>query len=232
MLWDAKEVQVRLVYAHKFFLHVEVRSKGGLTWEMTEIYASLIAHKWRHIWNSLDSMVTTRPWMIIRDFNCVLEREEHSLGVGESSNFMEWVERRGLIDLGYTGPKFTWKHGSNEASRRATRLDRSLGDDNWRRLFPATKVRHLAHAHSDHCSLLLQLYNTEVSRMGERPFRFHATWLLHRDFSGVVERERKYDGNLPKTLRSFSEKLQAWNRQTFGNIFRKKWRNQLRLEGV
>lgn len=66
----------------------------------------------------------------------------------------------------------------------------------------------------------------------KRPFRFHASWMLHGDFRGLLEREWKWEGNLSQTLKSFSEKLQAWNKDTFGNILRMKKRNQLRLEGV
>lgn len=39
-------------------------------------------------------------------------------------------------------------------------------------------------------------------------------------------------GGLTSSLKQFAVKLQAWNKHTFGNIFQKKRRLLLRLEGV
>lgn len=190
-----------------------------MTWELTGIYASPVAHVRRHIWSTLDSMRINRAWVIIGDFNCILKGEEHGSGTRVSSCFIDWVEQRGLIDLGYIGSIFTLRHGSTEECRRAARLDRGLCNDGWRKLFLEAKVRHLAHKHSNHCPLLLQMEDVEKIRMGVRPFRFHTSWLTHRDFCGLVDREWRWEGCLSKSLKSFGVKLQAWNEHVFGNIF-------------
>lgn len=54
----------------------------------------------------LDELKIERPWLVIGDFNCVLRGEGQSLGRGISSCFVEWVEQRGHIDLGFVGPIF------------------------------------------------------------------------------------------------------------------------------
>lgn len=46
-----------------------------------------------------------------------------------------------------------------------------------------------------------------------------------------MAREWKCEGDMTKALKVLSMKLEAWNKDTFGNIFRKKC-NTLRLEGV
>lgn len=56
--------------------------------------------------------------------------------------------------------------------RRAARLDRALCCDEWRRLFSGAIVRHLNHAYSDHCPILLDLNGQGGGKMGERPFTF------------------------------------------------------------
>lgn len=130
------------------------------------------------------------------------------------------------------GRRFTWNHGSSVDSSCSMRLDRALCDDSQRRLFNEASVKHLQYSHSDHCPLLVQLERETKPKLGERPFRFHTSWTLHRDFKGLLERERKWEGNWPQTLTSFYEKPQTWNMDTFGNKFKRKKRNQLRLEGV
>lgn len=78
------------------------------------------------IWGDLDRMCIDSPWMLIDDFNCVLKAEERSSDSRASSNFVEWVDRCGLIDLGNFGPRFTWQHGVSASTRRAVRLDKIL----------------------------------------------------------------------------------------------------------
>lgn len=52
------------------------------------------------------------------------------------------------------------------------------------------------------------------------------------DFSDLVEREWKWAGSLTQTLKDFHLKLQAWNQDTFGNISRRKKRNEMRLTEI
>ncbi|KAL5575510.1 hypothetical protein UlMin_017209 [Ulmus minor] len=51
------------------------------------------------------------------------------------SNFREAINYCGLADLGFRGPKFTWKRG-NGAFLVQKRLDRMLGNSGWLDLFP------------------------------------------------------------------------------------------------
>lgn len=46
------------------------------------------------------------------------------------------------------------------------------------------------------------------------------------------ETEWEWNDNLMCSLKCFSEKLIAWNRDTFGSIFKRKKRVRIRLEGV
>lgn len=93
-------------------------------------------------------------------------------------------------------------------------------------------MRHLAHALSDHCPLLLEVNGLGEARVEERPFRFQMAWLLHEDFFKMMERDRVRGVGLTCSLKCFTKKLAAWNRHTFGNISRRKRGLRRRLEGV
>jgi len=41
-------------------------------------------------------------------------------------NFNHWTESNGLIDLGFSGPRFTWSRGRSPETHKYTRLDRGL----------------------------------------------------------------------------------------------------------
>lgn len=89
-------------------------------------------------------------------------------------------------------------------------------------MFDGASVKHLQHAHSNHCPLLLQLEERTELRCCKRPFRFPTSWMLHDDFKYLVEKEWRWKGDLPKTLKYLAEKLQAWNHDTFRSIFKKR----------
>lgn len=56
--------------------------------------------------------------------------------------------------------------------------------------------------------------------------------MMHRDFFNWAVREWEWDKSMSASLRKFSDKLKAWNKDKFGNVFKQKKRLQLRLEGV
>lgn len=225
-------MELRVLRVSRSFIYMKVDLGMGKEWMMTTVYANPNPSLRRYLWDQLDELAVDAPWMLVSDFNCVLADEERSSKTGVSSCFQNWVRRAGLIDLGYVGSQYTWKHGTSSETRRATRLDRAISCDEWRRLFPSATIRHLTHAHSDHCPVLVELLRRESIELGERPFKFQAAWMLHADFHNMMRREWCWQGSLMCTLKCLIEKLRAWNRDTFGNIFWRKERLRNRLEGV
>lgn len=134
--------------------------------------------------------------------------------------------------MGYIGNPFTWHHGTSVETRKAARLDRILCCSEWRLVYPAATVRHLGHAHSEHCPVLMDLLGVEATRLGERPFKFQTTWLLHAEFQSMTEREWAWQRDLMCSLKCLAEKLCSWNKDTFDNVFRCKRRLRKWLEGV
>lgn len=101
-----------------------------------------------------------------------------------------------MIELDFVGPRFTWSHGNSVETRRSARLDRALCDEGWRRRFPEAFVKHCAHGYSDHSPVLLQRQPHAVERMGDRPFRFQAAWLTHRQFMEFIKAQWPIEGSL------------------------------------
>lgn len=133
-LWDDVDIEVDLRYAHSSFLHIAVKSAGGVLWELTAIYASPNASKRRQNWAKLDELRIEAPWLIVGDFNCVISNDECSLGIGASSGFQSWIRQNGMVDLRFIGAAHTWTYGVSTKTWRSERLDRALCDDAWRRL--------------------------------------------------------------------------------------------------
>lgn len=136
-------------------------------------------------------MEVFKPWVLVGDFNCVINDEERSSNSGVSSRFRNWVMEKGLLDIGFSGNPFTWSHGVSLEMRRATRLDMVSCCDEWRRMFPSSSVRYLSHSYSDHCLFLLNLNRKKSERLGERLFKFQASWLLHNQFFRWMEEQKE-----------------------------------------
>lgn len=59
----------------------------------------------------------------------LLSGGERNSGDGMSNSFASWIEQKGLIDLGFSGQKFTWNSGTIVETRCSVRLDRGICDD-------------------------------------------------------------------------------------------------------
>lgn len=71
-------------------------------------------------------------------------------------------------------------------------------------MFPSAVVRHLTHAHSDHCPVLVDLDGDERLPLGERQFKFLAAWFLHDDFQSLLKREWRLEGDLMQALKQLA----------------------------
>lgn len=138
----------------------------------TAVYASPRASIRKHLQAKLDETYNGDPWLVVGNFNCVLKGEKRSPRSGSSDSFLNWVAERGLIELGFSGRKFTWNHGCNVSTRRTIQRDLGLFNDEWRWCFPKAIIKDLSHSYSDHCPLLLQQDQELGVKLGQRPFWF------------------------------------------------------------
>uniref|UniRef100_A0A2N9IBY2 Reverse transcriptase domain-containing protein n=1 Tax=Fagus sylvatica TaxID=28930 RepID=A0A2N9IBY2_FAGSY len=146
------------------------------------------------------------------------------------SEYRDCMNRCNMIDLGFSGPKYTWSNLHDISSLIMQRLDRAWANPSWNVLFPDALVTHLLRFHSDHCPILLSLSRNSVCNL-PRPFRFESMWLSHPDFMNVVIQAWSCS-NLCDSINSFTQLVTDWNRHTFGNIFKRKRRVLNRLNGI
>ena len=62
----------------------------------------------------------------------------------------DFMSNTGAIDLGFSGPSFTWLNRREGLANIKERLDQCLCDQEWQSLFPKAGVRHLCSSNSDH----------------------------------------------------------------------------------
>lgn len=133
--------------------------------------------------------------------------------------------------MGASGPKFTWTNGRQGSANVQKRLDRGLCNEDWRAMFPEGMIQNLPRTYSDHAPLLISPHGMHSITFMHRPFRFEAAWIMDATFGDVVL--SSWNGsNLREKIDNFSKAAISWNKNVFGNIFRKKRWTLARIKGV
>ncbi|XP_060961739.1 uncharacterized protein LOC133031956 [Cannabis sativa] len=136
-------------------------------WMVMGIYGPPSYGDKEDFWKNLGEIVDqcNLPMLLMGDLNGTLKDGECLNYVKASSttrysfDLRRMVHRTGLIDLGYTGVKYTWfKHNMDPlvgVSLKRARLDRALASTDWRIVWPNAIVTHLTATSSDHNPILL-----------------------------------------------------------------------------
>lgn len=138
-----------------------------------------------------------------------------------NNEFKNFIKDRGLIDMGFYGPAFTWSNGAVANTYIFERLDRAVCTPDWFFRFQDNGVLHLPRISSDHAPILV---NTDRTRKKKRRHtnKFEYFWTEHPAFQDIVH--EAWHSNTKETTRKIievGEELYKWSRKPFGNIFRK-----------
>ncbi|KAK7836759.1 putative ribonuclease h protein [Quercus suber] len=238
LLWKKEEVEVFVLSATEQEIHATVKvCHLNLTWLISPIYASPRVNERRILWANLMQVAKLHnlPWLLLGDFNEVLCGEDKFGGRGvnlkRALDFKECLDSCNLIDLRFSGPKFTWSNSRQVPDLILERIDRCFANPNWRLLFPEASVTHLSRVFSDHCPVLLELSRPPPTDQN-RPFRFQIMWIHHPEFPNIVKEAWELEANLNVAIKKFTESANHWNRSVFGNLFTRKRRVLARLYGV
>ncbi|CAL9010471.1 unnamed protein product [Prunus brigantina] len=232
LLWDDSRVHVEVVGTSDQTISACVARNGQDPWLFTGVYASPNAVKRGKMWDYLSFVAASHnmPWLIAGDFNELLTADEKFGGVLEckSKGFKNWVDDNEMIDLGYSGPKFTWNN-----KRVYARLDRAICNMRWRRLFPEANVQHLPRTTSDHNPIKIKLSSHFVASPHLRPFRFEAMWMQHEHFHEFISDVwgQAAGSALDKTYQ-LVQPLKDWNVNVFGHLKKRKACLLARLNGI
>ncbi|KAI0498287.1 hypothetical protein KFK09_021528 [Dendrobium nobile] len=192
------------------------------------VYAATSRSSRRNLWDQIANFqnICTLPWLVGGDFNTIINPSERVGGLHPNyhsmDDFNDMIMNCNLIDIGFTGNKFTWNRG-----HIWQRLDRVLFNNAWINVFNSTKVVHLSRTLSDHSPLLINV-NYNSAGFNSR-FRFQNMWLSHESFINVVQNNWSApifpDDSITGMLRLWAKLkrlkmvLNWWNKKVFKNIF-------------
>lgn len=237
-LWNSDKVKVSLLAKTEQEIHVTIKVRtSNLSWLFSTIYASPKFAERSVLWNNLINVAELHrmPWVIEGDFNEPLTNVDklggRVISISRSLILKDCLDKCNMIDLGFSGSRFTWTNGRNAHVLIQERIDRFFVNPDWCTLYPEAKISHLSRCHLDHCPILLQTRLAKWSRHN-RPFKFQSFWLSDPSFPRVVQQVWSNGHLLQDAITRFSRDASDWNKLQFGNIFAKKKRIMARLDGV
>ncbi|KAJ4824389.1 hypothetical protein Tsubulata_026333 [Turnera subulata] len=231
-LWREELVSVHFLISHAQFIHMKITGDTG-SFLFTAVYGSPSNSPRRALWRNIELLASSisEPWLLAGDFNTILDTSESSkprrTPSSSSRDFHDCLLNSGLLDLGFSGPTFTWKRGNLKK-----RLDRALGNSAWTASFPQAEIYHLSFLNSDHRPLLI--IPAEGANASTRPRRllFQAAWTRHKDFERFVAQNWDKSASWSTALTKFTDSLQHWQKSIYGNTASRKRKLLARIQGI
>ena len=137
LLWnESPSFQVDILTYNEYSIHALVNvSSPSLSFLLTAVYASFNFNKCKIFWDYLQNLanVVSLPWVLLGDLNDMISDDEKMRGlplnINRISTFRNCMNKCGLMDLGFQGPRFTWTNKSSVWKYNIKeRLDRQLGN--------------------------------------------------------------------------------------------------------
>ncbi|GFY83129.1 hypothetical protein Acr_02g0013690 [Actinidia rufa] len=154
--------------------------------EVKESSAQVVGR--RQLWDNLSKFNSTvdLPWLLMGDFNNVLNSEEKTNGLPvspyEMRDFQRCCYELSISDLRHTGLHYTWTNNSVWS-----KLDRAMVNIRWvQEGLKAVANFGLPGKCSDHSPCVVTMF--DIKDEGARPFKFFNMWAQHFDFLDIVSR--------------------------------------------
>lgn len=227
LLWKSNVGLVDIVKKSEQYIHARVTKDADVT-HIVVVYAAPSVSRRSGLWEERRSSIqgVTDPILIGSDFNTIVRIDERTGGSGglspDSLAFGTWINDLSLIDMGFSGNKFTWKRGRVENTFVAKRLDRVLCCASLRLKWKEAKVTHLPFLSSDHAPVYVQLCPPTREDPRRRPFRFKAAWLQHTSFKDLLMASWNNEISTQMALKHLQTNLKKWNREVFGDVIKRK----------
>lgn len=228
LLWDPNLVSVNTTEVSNQVIHATIKKKkkdAFEEWVFSAVYASPNHSNRDSLWKELVNKATgiNSPWLLAGDMNDTTSASESQTSsnvvrTSQNKKFRDRIDSCSLMDMGASGPKFTWSNGREGTALVQERLDRALYSADWRCLFPDGTVQNLPRTYSDHSPLLIHVYGNTPHMRINRPFRLEAAWLLDESFAAVVNNNWR-SSNFSDKIKTFSNAAMNWNKNVLGNIF-------------
>ena len=226
-LWFDDSIQVEVRNFSKHYIDTTCcLVDSQQSFRFTGVYGTAYRSEKESFWRSMIHSFgpSTIPWICGGDFNEFLWEHEKVGGAEVRHNrqcyLEDFMNKTELIDLGFSGQKFTWR-GHRNGQLVEVRLDRGLANASWQTTWPNSTVTNGTTLGSDHCPIIVRCKPREEMR--RKLFRFEAFWSKDEECKGIIKNvwEGTREGNLldrwNHKINLCRGKLSRWSKEKFKN---------------
>jgi len=128
------------------------------------------------------------PWIVMGDFNAILQVGDRTGGdthwPRHQDDFATCISQSALLQVLYTGIKYSWHNGQHGCNTIQKKLDWVFGNSCLFSSWPATNATFEPRSISDHSAMIIHLHN--LSQHQHSPFKFLNSWAGRSDFLPTV----------------------------------------------
>uniref|UniRef100_A0A803LKW3 RNase H type-1 domain-containing protein n=1 Tax=Chenopodium quinoa TaxID=63459 RepID=A0A803LKW3_CHEQI len=237
ILWNSGVNSITTVTKDRRFIHAVIQVANKAPFFISVIYVSTCFKGRLELWGELINLAPTinLPWLVCGNFNDICFAHEKWGGnphsVDQMRAYKDTMDMCNLLDLGYTGHKYTW-FNKRRNSPIFERFDRFWATPSWIQLYQEAAVQNLPRLSSDHNPLLLSL-EKKIQMPGHKTFRFEPMWLSDLAFEPfVISQWAMIQSFLPSKLKDLSKSLSDWASMNYSSIQNQIKRTRARIEGA
>ncbi|WOK94328.1 hypothetical protein Cni_G03030 [Canna indica] len=228
--WKTKVMDIKLIHKCSQAIHVSVCLQGKEPWFLTGIYASTCPEERKVLWQYLKNQnIENVPWLLMGDFNCIEKQEDKKGGrsflLGSSLRmFNEVCLDVGFIDLGFSGPRYTWCNNRMGKKKIVARLDRFYANGDWMAKYSNAMVYHLDKLASDHRPIMLDTREDVGKIRRTRRFIFELYWKnqgifnFDKDMWGDKVLQANPPVHFENCLNYLGKDLDQWSKSNIGSL--------------
>jgi len=163
--------------------------------------------------------------MVVGDFHAIVNAQEKTGRRAPKHisciEFQKMIDECALIDVGYSGSRYTWANNRQVGGYVAARIDRCNMFAAWLQALPDTKVQHLTRLESDHAPLNIRC---KIENKRSSSFKYEQMWATHPSFLEAVRLSFHAPclGNpqyiFHTKLGRLRNRLKQWNKEVFGHL--------------
>lgn len=231
VLWNGNQLTLSQTLVSNRTVHAMLSFNNTIQpFMLSAVYNYAQPSRHSQVWNELVQISAnySGKWVVLGDFNCILNEEEKKGGIrtaiSKMLRFRDCIAQCRLVDLGFAGHPFTWTNRRFGRQFICERLDRALANADWCNSFPNAKLYHLNSSSSDHSPILLNTHDRDQRK--PHIFIYEIAWSLHDDFINVIKecwnnQADDSSNNFYDNYCRFRARVLHWKKYVFGNINRK-----------
>ncbi|XP_074320432.1 uncharacterized protein LOC141657179 [Silene latifolia] len=238
ILWNAGKTTVSLLNKTDQLINVVVQVPNiSFLFFLSAVYASPKFRLRKILWSDLINIAASHdlPWVCLGDFNEVTCSTDKIGGRGIKLNrvnlFKSSLDSCNLIDIGFSGPKFTWTN-RRRINPILERLDRVWVNQAWMDQYPNSHNYHRpVSPPRPLCPIMLK--TSLPHHPSVKAFKFETFWTCDPSFYPLVAHTwPSLTNSIPSKLSNLSLTITDWAKVIFGDLPSRKRRLSARLLGV